>query len=286
MRGLRNEAGSARWRVEAFSFGQASGTTLPSGTRKSLNPQACDLRILHSTPSPPGYIPPPALAPNQVVCGPNYPDGGGSGQGLSLRTPKGEYDIAQVIARLPTAQRPDLLVVRVGALGVNFPRNIGSAGCRAVLVIGDTHHFQNPIQTLLSYALAEPFEAVIFDYTRQHAHFFIEAGLRRVYWLPGFNVRHIELPRDLARDIPLSFIGQVGRFHPRRAALCKALVAGKMPLSILSGTAEEARALHARSRVSLNCSLNADLNLRVFEVPVSNVSITPIASGGCLARCS
>src|SRR5882762_6466257 len=46
-------------------------------------------------------------------------------------------------------------------------------------------------RNLLDYVLSEPFAAVIFDYTRQHAHFFVEAGLRNVYWLPGFNVRRI-----------------------------------------------------------------------------------------------
>src|SRR6266851_6338763 len=137
------------------------------------------MKILHSTHSAPAYIPPPALAPGQIVCGPLYPNQSIDGRVLSVRTPHGEYDIAQVMDRIPPEQRPDLLIVRADASGLNMPRNVAAARCPAVLVVGDTHHMRNPIGRLLLYACAETFAAVIIDYTRQHGHFFIEAGLPR-----------------------------------------------------------------------------------------------------------
>jgi len=74
-------------------------------------------------------------------------------------------------------------------------------------------------------------------------------------------------------DLPLTFVGQVGQWHLRRASLCSALTAAGLPLRLMQAPGEEASQIHARSRVSFNCSLNGDLNLRIFEV---------VASGGCL----
>lgn len=231
------------------------------------------VKILFCTHCRPGYIPPPPLSPHQVVCGPLYSDHSEGGRVASLQAPDGRYDMAEIIARLPAEQRPDLLVVRADNVSPTLPRNLGAARCRTVLIIGDTHHMQGRIQYLVNYALAEPFDLIIFDYTRQHAHFFVEAGLDQVYWLPGIGVRRIPVPANVKPDIPMSLVGQVGKWHPHRVALCNALIKAGLPLQVMQAPAEQARLLHARSLVNLNCSLNGDLNLRVFEV---------LASGGLL----
>ncbi|MEO8304390.1 MAG: glycosyltransferase [Betaproteobacteria bacterium] len=113
----------------------------------------------------------------------------------------------------------------------------------------------------------------MLDYTRQHAHFFIEAGLPFVYWLPGLNVHRIPVPSAIEPEVALSFVGHVGRYHPRRLALCRALSNAGLPLQVSGETNQQARLIHARARVNLNCSLNGDLNLRIFEI---------LQSGGCL----
>ena len=234
---------------------------------------AAPLKILQATHSPPDYIPPPILAPDQVVCGPQYPDQKRGDRVVSIKTPAGGYDIEAAWATLPANQRPDLFVARVDSSGVNLPRNTASLNCRRILLIGDTHHQAQPIRRLLAYAREEADDALVFDYTRQHAHFFIEAGLAPVYWLPGVNVRRIAVPPPGKTNIPFSFVGQAGKFHPRRRVLCQKLVDAGLPLKIMSAPSGQARVFHAKSRVNLNCSLNGDLNLRVFEV---------LASGGCL----
>jgi hypothetical protein len=228
--------------------------------------RASPVKILFSTHTRPDYIPPPQLVADQVICGPNYPDRVVGLRVFSLKTPPGNYDMAAVIQQIPRRQRPDLLIVRSDSSRVNLPRNLSAAGCRAVLVIGDTHHLTQPIQTILAYARAEPFEAVILDFTRQHAHFFVEAGLPLVYWLPGFNVLPVKLPAKVTADIPFSFVGQLGQWHRRRLAICRALSDAKLQLQIAAAPAHVTPLLHGRSRVSLNCSLNGDLNLRVIEV--------------------
>ncbi len=192
---------------------------------------------------------------------------------VSIKTTPGEYDIGAVLHALPASQRPDLFVARIDSSGMNFPRNVAQLPCRKVLVVGDTHHLTTPIGRLVAYALTERYDAVILDYTRQHAHFFVEAGLSNVHWLPGFNVRDIPAPAPARRRRPFTMIGQVGKHHFRRRALCQLLIAQGLPLQIMRAPTEAARIVHARSLVNLNCSLNGDLNLRVFEV---------LASGGFL----
>ncbi len=227
------------------------------------------MKILHATTNPVAFHLAPPLSPEEVVCGPHFPDRSTAGRVVSLATPQGDYDIAAVAARLPHEQRPDLVVVRVDASGTNQPRNLGALGCRAVLVVGDTHHLPQPIGRALRYALSEPFEMVLLDFTRHHAHFFIEAGLSRVYWLPGFNVGSLPVPADIEPDLPLTLIGQTGKWHPRRTFLCQALAQAKLPLQVGMAEPAQTRLLHARSRINLNCSLNGDFNLRVFEVLLS-----------------
>jgi len=229
------------------------------------------VRILQTNHSSPDLIPSPVLDPQQVVCGPQYPDRHEAGRVLSLRTSRGEYDLEPVIARLPPEQQPELLVVRADSSLGSLPRNLGSH--RAVLVVGDTHHNPSPITSLLNYALSEPFECVILDYTRQHAHFFAEVGLERVYWLPGFNVERIVIPSMGGARFPMSFVGTVGPLHGRRNAVLEALHRAGLPIEVLSASRQEARLLHAGSAISLNCSLNGCLNLRTLEI---------VASGSCL----
>jgi len=55
--------------------------------------------------------------------------------------------------------------------------------------------------------------------------------------------------------------------------LFRALRQAGLPLQAMKAPGPRSRMIHARSRVNLNCSLNGDLNLRIFEV---------LASGGML----
>jgi len=231
------------------------------------------MRILFTTQERPGYIGPPWLSPDQINCGPHYEDRIENGRVVALRSPAGEYDFAEVLARIPPEQRPDLVVVRTDASRRNVPRNFDASGCRAVFAVVDTHHMAKPIQWALDYARGEPFYAIMFQFTPHHAHFFIEAGLERVFYLPGFDLTPTAVPSNVQLDIPISFVGTLDPRHARRSEVLRSLAAAGLPLLVTHATPLQARTLHARSRVNLNCSLNGDFNLRVFEV---------MASGGCL----
>jgi len=222
--------------------------------------------ILLSWGAGPDYIPPPMLNGAQTVCGPYFPDRFESGRALSLSTPTGAYDILEVAKRLPSGARPSLLVVREDCMGRNSPRNLASLGCPAVLIVGDTQHQPGAIGRLLRYALSEPFQRIIIGNNRQHAHFFAEAGLRELYWLPALNVRALTGPTPPAPRYPMSFAGGLGERHLRRRALCLRLIAEGLPLTLARGPAAKLRKIHAESRISLNCSLNGDINMRCFEI--------------------
>lgn len=229
--------------------------------------------ILYATHTSPGYMDPPRLSADQVVCGPARPDRRDGDRVVSLQTALGSYDLAAVVDRLPAAQRPDLVVVRADATRRNRPGNLAGVKARRVLLIGDTHHGRAPIAGLIRYAKAEPFDLILLDYTRQHGHFFLEAGLRPVHWLPAFA---IDPPPVTGLPEPrrgLTFLGQLGDHHRQRRLMIDRLIeAGLRPeLFMAKGTAGQN--LHAASTVALNCSLNGDLNQRVIEV---------LAAGGCL----
>ena len=64
---------------------------------------------------------------------------------------------------------------------------------------------------------------------------------------------------------PLTFVGQVGRFHPYRRWVLQQVQAAGLPLETLRGTLAQTADIYADSQITLNISLNGDLNLRVFE---------------------
>lgn len=208
---------------------------------------------------------PKILSDHEVFCGPDcetVADGNGY---RTIRTPAGQFDASAILAQLPPEQQPDLIVVKADATRRIFPRNLAASGARKVLVLGNTQHMRAPVRAMLDYAASEPFDVLVSDHKRHHLHFFHEAGHRSVHWLPGLFFQLLE--RDIAAppEIPVSFVGQVGRFHPYRAQVLRTLRDAGLPLQIQRAPLHEAAGVYARSQITLNCSLNGDLNLRVFE---------------------
>lgn len=215
----------------------------------------------------------PLFSPQEVFCGPDTDTRRTDAGPTSIKVPVGSFDVGDVLRELPGDKPPELLVVKADATGRIFPRNLGQLSCPKVLLVGDTHHMQQPIRTVLRYAQEEPFDYVIFDHTRHHARLFAEAGVKNVHWLPAVDYGFV--PRDIRKrhSKPLTFVGQAGRHHPYRCWVLEQLQAAKLPLEILRGTLAQTADVYADSLITLNISLNGDLNLRVFEA---------LAAGGFL----
>lgn len=222
-------------------------------------------RVLFCCRAGPDYYRSPLFSPQEVFAGPDCVDSVVDGRVLSLRTAAGEYDLIALIERLPQDQRPDLVVVKADATRGNFPRNLERFFGPKVLLVGDTHHFHDPIRALLRYAELEPFDLIVMDHTRHHGHFFVEAGFERVCWIAALDYALRVRPLAERFTQELTFVGQLGPFHPYRRHVMELVLREGLPLvgmrSIPDGTAD----IYASSAITLNCSLNGDLNLRVFE---------------------
>jgi glycosyltransferase involved in cell wall biosynthesis len=210
---------------------------------------------------------------NEVFCSPDCESTTSNGMVKTIQTHGGVYDIKQVIDQLSSSQKPELIVVKTDATGRNFPINLQQYHCPKLLILGDTHHLKLPIQTLLVYAAQEKFDYIISDHDRHHLHYFKEAGFDNVFWIPCFNAYPHEQSLFENKLYDVSFVGQVGRWHPYRKTVLQFLQANDVPVQIMQAPHEKAAEIYAKSMINLNISLNGDFNLRVFEV---------LSSGGFL----
>jgi predicted O-linked N-acetylglucosamine transferase (SPINDLY family) len=205
------------------------------------------------------------LSSKEIFCGPDAETQLGEGSLKSLKTPAGAYDAPAFFSQSGITEMPELVLVKADATGRNFPSNLRSFKCPRVLLVGDTHHQSSPIQQIVAYAQREAFDFIILDHTRHHARWFFEAGFKNVHWLPALDFSY--LPRDLKKSPAhkLTFVGQAGRFHPHRVRVLENLKKAGLPLEVLQSSPSGAADLYADSEITLNISLNGDLNLRVFE---------------------
>ncbi len=252
------------------------------------------MRVLFATGSPARYMLPPVLGEAQVNCGPDWPDQTGpDGRVHSLATPVGAYDLATIAARLPAEQQPEVVVCLVDASWRNLPRNLAAFRCPRVLLVADTHHQSSPLIGMVRYLAAEPFDRIVFLYDRHHADFFRAAGFANLHWFPGLTFPHsdaeVAAARAPHRETHVAFVGQVGRLHPRRTRLLEALSTRGLAVARPALPQREALRFYGQSLLAFNASLNADLNLRVFEALAAGAALltdrlAPAAGLGRLLR--
>ena len=212
------------------------------------------------------------LSSQEIFCGPDaetklVPSA------RAIRTPTGSYDTQEFFSKNKITHQPDILLVKADATARNLPSNLKAFKCPRVLLVGDTHHMGMPIQKLVAYAKQEKFDRIILDHTRHHARWFFEAGFKNVHWIPAFDFTFFPRNPSPIPSRQFSFVGQAGKFHPYRCQVIESLKKSGLPLEMLRGTPAEAADIYADSVVTLNVSLNGDLNLRVFEA---------LAAGGFL----
>ena len=218
-------------------------------------------------------MPPLLLSDRQIVVGPNYSDTYDAlGRALTLNCPR-EFDTAELINRLPESERPDLFVALVDSFFSCVPRNLAAVGCRKVLIIADTHHGQAPLFNLIVYSKSEPYDRIAITHDPHHLHWFAQTSQLPVALHLNLNVYDPQVDFVTLRRPHILFIGSSGKHHLRRKAFLDSLTQAGLPIAIGTGVANAAAAEFAQVQISFNCSLNGDLNMRVFEV---------LAAGGCL----
>jgi len=142
-----------------------------------------------------------------------------------------------------------------------------------LLVCGDLHHGNNPIEVLAAYLEAEPHDAVLLTFNPA-----LVAEVRKrlrvpVRSLPPTFFRYpsaVPIERPL---LQLLHVGSLGPHHPRRRELVAGLqTRGRLPFRHASTSSpEKAAALYAQHALVLNVPLNHDLNHRFFEVMAAGV---------------
>lgn len=215
----------------------------------------------------------PMMSADEVMAGPKFETVSEGGRQRSVATPTGAFDMARLAAAVGPDQRPDGYIVQANRSGQAIARNLHALDGPKVLAVGDTHHMSNPISYVLDYAHSAPFDAIIIEFNRQHAHWFIEAGFENVHWLPLFSVNPRQ--REIADRVTagVAMIGALGDHHPHRRAVVDALRDGGVPVATATLPQDAAADAYASTAVTLNVSLNGDLNLRIVEA---------LAAGACL----
>jgi hypothetical protein len=227
------------------------------------------MNILYSTHMAPPYIDPAPWPGDQLICGPDWSDGP-----RSLRTPKANYDLAELVARLPAGWQPDLFIAYVDSHGLCVPNNLAALSCPKLLIIGDVHHGVAPLSKVINHARSERYDLHVVLPTRQSCHWFTEAGMAPVIHCGAqLLIRPYEGEMVRERYPVIGFAGQAGSEHIRRRRLIDGLAACGLPVHAGDAPQEVALRKWAKCQLAFNCSLNGDVNMRTYEI---------LSAGGCL----
>jgi hypothetical protein len=172
---------------------------------------------------------------------------------------------------------PDIFIAKIGGKFALVPTNVEALKCPKVLILGLTHHGDRVLSKMVEYALREKYDFYVTEHFRHHLWFYWIAGLKNLFWLPGLMhaPAHDELlsspfsSPDLKHDDfkgRVTFVGKLGDMHPRRRRLLRRVKKKFPDTQILEVLPEDSLRAYNAASISINVSLNGDLNRRVFEV--------------------
>ena len=168
---------------------------------------------------------------------------------------------------------PEIVFIKADATRRNHISNLRALKGKKILLMGDTHHMVHPLKTMLSYAIQEPWDLVSSEHDRHHLPLFAEAGVRNLIWLPCFTMNPHKHTPCVATDERTVFVGSLSAHHIQRQRIIGQLQKRGVSVHVTTAPQNEAARLYNQHAISLNISLNGDLNFRIMEV---------LASGGCL----
>ncbi|MGD1909663.1 MAG: glycosyltransferase [Rivularia sp. (in: cyanobacteria)] len=187
--------------------------------------------------------------------------------GKAIAVPKGEFSTDIILDQLPSNFSPDF--VQLTARNMSFiPRGLEKFTCPKVMKIGDTFHLGDGSLT----SIVEYCKLFQCDYHWsyqgiQHLHFFVEAGLKNVFWLPGTPVINHYIPqKQESKSYDIIFRGSQSKQHVYRSRLLKFLENSGINIDVSRKPYIESLEDYTKSRIVFNCGLNSDSNRRIFEV--------------------
>ncbi|AFY87961.1 hypothetical protein Chro_2478 [Chroococcidiopsis thermalis PCC 7203] len=190
--------------------------------------------------------------------------------GKAIALPHGKFKIDLILKQLPSGWWPDLVSISSTLMLVQnppIPVGIPSLTCPSVMKLIDSHHMPRPIQNLIEYAKLVGCQYHWTGYTRHHIHFFVEAGLPNVFWMPGAISIPPYVPESVKdKTYDVIFRGAVDSNHYHRREFLKFLQEAEINVDFSGSPYAECLDIYVQSKIVLNCSLNGDLNRRVYEV--------------------
>ncbi|MDV2993644.1 MAG: hypothetical protein N4J56_003298 [Chroococcidiopsis sp. SAG 2025] len=190
--------------------------------------------------------------------------------GKAIALPHGKFKIDLILKQLPSGWWPDLVSISSTLMLVQnppIPVGITSLTCPSVMKLIDSHHMPRPIQNLIEYAKLVGCQYHWTGYTRHHIHFFVEAGLPNVFWMPGAISIPPYVPEPVTdKTYDVIFRGAVDSNHYHRREFLKFLQEAEINVDFSGSPYAECLDIYVQSKIVLNCSLNGDLNRRVYEV--------------------
>ncbi len=186
--------------------------------------------------------------------------------GHAIALPSNTFDVRQLIKQLPNGFQPDL--VSLSARVMTFqPRGLHALNCPTVMKLGDTFHLgDGGLSEMIRYC-----QQLDCDYhwtyqSAQHLHFFAEAGLENVFWLPASIVLDQSIPFASEKSYDVIFRGSKSELHCYRNHILDELYNSNINIDIQTKDYFSSLQDYAKSQIVINTSLNGDLNRRVFEV--------------------
>lgn len=203
---------------------------------------------------------------NIIVACPNPPSEAVKA-GKAIPIPRGKFKIDLILSQLPGEFVPDL--VHLSARKMSFmPLGLERLSCPKVMKLGDTYQWgDGSLSDMIEYCQTLSCDYHWIYQGVQHLHFFKEAGLKNVFWLPGSIAIDYFVPRksDTAQ-YDVCFRGSLMEVHIYRRQILNFLQDSGVNLSIARKSYSDSLEDYARSRIVLNCSGGGDTNRRIFEV--------------------
>jgi len=167
-------------------------------------------------------------------------------------------DVGSIVQDLP--QAPDLYLHIDSGATWYFPQGLTTLHCPTACYLIDVH--VQPKTHLM--------QAMFFDYAFSAQRDFVEvlrqAGHPQAHWLPLACDPEAHRRYDVPKRFDIGFVGATGRGYERRRVLIERLARHYTVSDYRrSYTPAEMARLYSESRLVFNCSLQGEVNMRVFE---------------------
>lgn len=167
----------------------------------------------------------------------------------------GEIDIEEILNLLPAGWKPDLFVWIDSNTGF-LPVSLQNLQCPAICFVYDENNFS----WKLDYAKLYNHIFVLQNHQLKDFEFF------NAEWLPSASEPQIYNKIYVEKTFDISFIGQTTpQFYPERRKFLQKIIDQGFDLHIENNILQEMSLIYNRSKIIINCSLNGELNNRIFE---------------------